>query len=155
MLKLSELRYSKIVITSDADEDGHHIAGLLVSNLYKFWPELFELGAVYRFFTPIIKVWVKGKKEPIPFEKDSDYQAWLAKANNASTVKQFKYYKGLGTSTAEDFKGYLSHVEDHLVKLTSDDVRDGETINLVFGKEDGSSDKRKDWLQISEDPIFT
>ncbi len=152
--KLSELRYSKIVITSDADEDGHHIAGLLVSNIYKFWPELFELGAVYRFFTPIIKVWVKGKKEPLAFEKEVDYEAWLEKGDNANSVKQFKYFKGLGTSTAEDFKGYLAKVDDHLVKLSIDDARDGETINLVFGKEDGSSDKRKNWLQISEDPIF-
>lgn len=152
--KLSELRYGKIVITSDADEDGHHIAGLLVSNLYKFWPELFELGAVYRFFTPIVKVWVKGKKEPIAFEKDTAYHAWLAVPGNQESVKQFKYYKGLGTSTDEDFAVYLSDPNAHMVKLTIDDARDGETINLVFGKEDGSSDKRKDWLKISADPIF-
>lgn len=153
--KLSELRYSKLVITSDADEDGHHIAGLMVSNLYKFWPELFELGAVYRFFTPIIKVWVKGKKDPIAFEKDVDYEAWLKKPSNQESVKYSKYFKGLGTSTAEDFKGYLAEVDRYLVKLTIDDVRDGETINLVFGKESGSSDKRKDWLEISEDAIYS
>lgn len=151
--KLSELRYGKIVITADADEDGHHIAGLLVSNLYRFWPELFELGAIYRFYTPIVKVWVKGKKEPISFEKDVDYHAWLAVAANAANVKQFKYFKGLGTSTDADFAVYLADPNAHMVKLTIDDARDGETINLVFGKEEGSSDKRKDWLKISEDPI--
>jgi DNA topoisomerase-2 len=150
---VKDLRYSHLVITSDADHDGAHIAGLMISNLYKFWPELFELGIVYRFFTPIIKVWVKGKKEPIAFETELEYNEWLNKAGNKDSVKQFKYYKGLGTSTPEDFKGYLSKVDEHLVQITMDKVMDGEIINLVFGKEDGATDKRKVWLDISADPI--
>lgn len=149
------LRYSHLVITSDADQDGGHIAGLMVSNIHKFWPELFELGVVHRFFTPIIRVWLKGKKEPIAFETEQDYQAWLAKPGHAESVKNFKYYKGLGTSTPEDFKGYLSDVNKHLVKIELDQASDdGKLINLVFGKEEGSTDRRKDWLAISEDPII-
>jgi DNA topoisomerase-2 len=108
---------------------------------------------VYRFFTPIIKVWVKGKKEPIAFETELEYNEWLNKAGNKDSVKQFKYYKGLGTSTPEDFKEYLSKVDEHLVQITMDKVMDGEIINLVFGKEDGATDKRKVWLDISADPI--
>ena len=149
------LRYSHLVITSDADQDGGHIAGLMVSNIHKFWPELFDLGVIHRFFTPIIRVWLKGKKEPVSFETDQDYQAWLAKPGHAESVKNFKYYKGLGTSTPEDFKGYLSDVNKHLVKIELDKtVDDGKLINLVFGKEEGSTDRRKDWLAISEDPII-
>lgn len=150
---VKDLRYGHLVITSDADHDGAHIAGLMVSNIYKFWPELFELGVVYRFFTPIIKVWVKGKKEPVAFETELEYNEWLNKGSNRESVKQFKYYKGLGTSTPEDFKGYLSNVNDHLVKITMDAVNDGAIIGLVFGKEDGATDKRKVWLDISADPI--
>jgi DNA topoisomerase-2 len=146
---ISELRYSKLVITSDADHDGAHIAGLMVSNLYKFWPELFSLGVVHRFFTPVIKVWIKGKKEPLAFETEHEYHDWRSKGSNADSIKSFKYFKGLGTSTAEDFKGYLSNIEHHLAKLTLDTI-DGDIINLVFGKEDGSADKRKQWLDISE-----
>ena len=149
------LRYAHLVITSDADQDGGHIAGLMVSNIHKFWPELFDLGVIHRFFTPIIRVWLKGKKEPMAFETEQDYQAWLAKPGNAESVKNFKYYKGLGTSTPEDFKGYLSDVNKHLVKIELDKATDdGKLINLVFGKEEGSTDRRKDWLAISEDPII-
>jgi len=149
------LRYAHLVITSDADQDGGHIAGLMVSNIHKFWPELFDLGVVHRFFTPIIRVWLKGKKEPVAFETEQDYEAWLVKPGHADSVKNFKYYKGLGTSTPEDFKGYLSDVNKHLVKIELDvDAGDGKLINLVFGKEEGSTDRRKDWLAISEDPIF-
>lgn len=151
--KRTDLRYAHLVITSDADHDGGHIAGLLVSNIYKFWPELFELGVVHRFFTPVIKVWLKGsKKDPLSFETEQDYRAWLAKPENAASVKNFKYYKGLGTSTAEDFKGYLSKIDDHLVRLDLQ-AEDGKLINLVFGKEDGSTDRRKVWLDISADKI--
>lgn len=127
----------------------------MVSNLAKFWPELFELGVIHRFFTPVIKVWLKGKKvPPIAFETEHDYNAWVADPVNATSVKDFKYYKGLGTSTPEDFKGYLNNINDHLVKITLDKAKEMDLINLVFGKEDGSSDLRKQWLDISEDPII-
>lgn len=149
------LRYAHLVITSDADQDGGHIAGLMVSNIHKFWPELFDLGVVHRFFTPIIRVWLKGKKDPVAFETEQDYEAWLAKPGHAESVKNFKYYKGLGTSTPADFKEYLSDVNKHLVKIElNNEAGDSKLINLVFGKEDGSTDRRKDWLAISEDPIF-
>jgi DNA topoisomerase-2 len=153
---IKDLRYSKLVVTADADHDGDHITGLSVSNIYKFWPELFELGVMYRFFTPIIKIWLKGKKiPPLAFETEREYQAWVDTPGNADKVKAFKYYKGLGTSTPEDFKGYLSNINDHLVRITLEDAaQDAALINLVFGKEDGSSDLRKQWLDISEDPII-
>lgn len=153
--KLEQLRYGAIVITSDADQDGAHIAGLMVSNIYKFWPELFELGAVYRFFTPVVKVWQKGKKDPIAFETEREYHDWLIQPGNEATVKNFKYYKGLGTSSHEDFQGYLKNIDKHMVQLTMADMKDADIINLVFGKEDDSSDQRKIWLDLLEVPPAT
>jgi DNA topoisomerase-2 len=152
---IDELRYAHLVVTADADHDGHHISGLMVSNMAKFWPELFELGVIHRFFTPVIKIWLKGKKQPpIAFETEKEYEAWVTVPGNAEKVRDFKYYKGLGTSTPEDFKGYLTNINDHLVKITLDEALEMGLINLVFGKEDGSSDLRKQWLDISEDPII-
>lgn len=152
---VTQLRYAHLVVTADADHDGHHITGLSVSNVAKFWPELFELGVVHRFFTPVIKVWLKGKKQPpVAFETEAQYHDWVNQPGNAEKVKDFKYYKGLGTSTPEDFKGYLSNINDHLVRITLNEAKEMGLINLVFGKEDGSSDLRKRWLDISEDPII-
>lgn len=151
---VKDLRYSHLVITSDADVDGSHIAGLMISNLHKFWPELFTLGVVHRFYTPIIKVWLKGKdKEPISFDTQDDYESWLSVTGNPEKVKLFKYYKGLGTSTAEEFEEYLSDLPKHLVKIEVTSKEDGDIINLVFGKEDGSSDRRKVWLDLSVDAV--
>lgn len=151
---VKDLRYAHLVITSDADVDGSHIAGLMISNLHKFWPELFTMGVVKRFYTPIIKVWLKGKdKEPVSFETQDEYEAWLATPGNAEKVKNFKYYKGLGTSTPEEFEEYLSDLPKHLVQIQVTSQADGDIINLVFGKEDGSSDRRKVWLDLSVDAI--
>jgi len=108
------------------------------------------MGIVHRFFTPVIKVWVKGKREPISFETVEEYQSWLSIETNKDSVKQFKYYKGLGTSSLEEFKQYLSNLDKHLVQITMEDKEDGKLIDLVFGKETGSADKRKAWLGLTE-----
>lgn len=151
---VKDLRYGHCVITSDADVDGSHIAGLMISNLHKFWPELFTMGVIHRFYTPVIKVWLKGSnKDPLAFDFEEDYEDWLKKPGNADKVKNFKYYKGLGTSTPEEFEEYLSNLPKHLVKIEVKSTSDGDIINLVFGKEDGSSDRRKVWLDLSVDAI--
>lgn len=124
----------------------------MISNLHKFWPELFTMGVVHRFYTPIVKVWLKGKdKEPVPFETEDEYEAWRATPGNAERVKSYKYYKGLGTSSAEEFEEYLSDLPKHLVKIEVTSQADGDIINLVFGKEDGSADERKRWLDLREE----
>lgn len=41
---IKSLRYRHILIATDYDVDGYHICGLLISFIYKFWPELIELG---------------------------------------------------------------------------------------------------------------
>ena len=108
---------------------------------------------VHRFYTPIIKIWLKGSKEPVAFDTQEEYDTWLAKPGHVEKVKNFKYYKGLGTSTAEEFEEYLSDLPKHLVRIDVVAQADGDIINLVFGKEDGSSDRRKVWLDLSVDAI--
>ena len=87
-----QLRYSMIGIMTDADHDGAgHITGLLISNLHRFWPELFTLGIVHRFVTPAVKVWVAGQKKPVSYYEEQDFKAWVEK--NPTTKFKFKYYK--------------------------------------------------------------
>jgi DNA topoisomerase-2 len=61
-----------------------------------------------------------------------------------------KYYKGLGTSKAIDFEEYFADMDNHLIQINHQDASDSEAIKLLFGKEAGMSDKRKDWLGIEE-----
>lgn len=139
---LEDLRFGKIVLCTDADVDGAHISGLMMATFYKFWPELFSLGAVYRFRTPIAKT-VGGKVESY-FYSMAEFKDYCSKNKSAKT----RYLKGLGSSSADDFRKYFSDMDKNLVPITIDSQKDLKIIDLVFGKEDKASDERKVWLDI-------
>lgn len=143
---ISDLRFGKIVMMVDADADGTHIQGLLCAMIKKFWPELFTLGAVYAFNTPLVKVEVD-KKELYFYSLDG-FNKWVD--SNKSKKFTSRYLKGLGSSTAKDFKKYFENMNKHLVQITIDDVSDLEVVDLVFGKEAGAADKRKVWLDLEQ-----
>lgn len=144
---LNDLRFGKIVMMTDADPDGAgHIQGLLCAMLKKFWPELFSLGAVYRFTTPIAKIEVD--KKELYFYSLDEFNKWVD--TNKSKKFTSRYLKGLGSSTAKDFKKYFENMDKHLVQITIDDVSDLEIVDLVFGKEAGAADKRKVWLDLEQ-----
>lgn len=54
--KLSQLRYGKLMIMTDQDQDGSHIKGLLINFVHHFWPSLLRHNFVEEFITPIVKV---------------------------------------------------------------------------------------------------
>lgn len=99
---IDDLKYGKIVISSDMDDDGHHIAGLLLA-FFNHWPELFERGIVVRSISPII-IARKGK-EVKNFYKLEDYRKEADKLKGWT----FKYTKGLGgLSNSESKEMYLN-----------------------------------------------
>ena len=59
--QLKSLRYGKIMIITDQDQDGSHINGLLINFLHHFWPNLLKQSFVEQFITPNVKV-TKGNK---------------------------------------------------------------------------------------------
>ena len=99
-----KLRYGKILFMTDQDLDGAHIKGLGINLFDSQWPELIEVNDFIGFMnTPIIKI-THGKKV-ISFYNETDYNTW--KENNDIKGWKVKYYKGLGTSTAKEFKEYF------------------------------------------------
>jgi DNA topoisomerase-2 len=145
---VEQLRFGKLVIMSDQDLDGFHINGLLINMIYRFWPELFTLGVVYRFKTPVIRVTLKDKaKTNINFYTENDFNTW--RTANPDTKCSFKYLKGLASNTSEMFKEYLQDMNTHLVPYTIEDQEDHDIIDLAFSKDKGASDKRKEWLDLT------
>lgn len=53
---LKNLRYGKLMIMTDQDQDGSHIKGLLINFIHHFWPNLLKYNVVEEFITPIVKV---------------------------------------------------------------------------------------------------
>jgi DNA topoisomerase-2 len=132
------LRYGKLMIMTDQDHDGSHIKGLVMNVFHHMWPELLELGFITSMITPIVKVSLK--KQVKSFYTLTDYQSWQDSTGNSKSWKS-KYYKGLGTSNAEEAREYFSDIK--LNNYIHTDKTD-DTMALAFSKD--NADKRKEWL---------
>lgn len=104
---LSNIRYSKIVIMADADNDGKHIAALLLIMFDKLCPKLYEEGYVYVADTPLFGCW-EGKKF-VPIYTMEELEEWRDKK---ATIKR---YKGLGEMMPDEL--YASAIAEDTRKL--------------------------------------
>ena len=139
---VDSLRYGSIMIMADQDSDGSHIKGLIINLLETYWPSLLEInGFLTEFVTPIIKCTNNRTKESICFFTIPEYDSWKIENPTGWTNK---YYKGLGTSTAQDGKFYFSNLETHLKPFLPMTLEDREAIQLAFSKK--KADLRKEWL---------
>jgi len=140
---VDDLRYGRVCILTDQDEDGSHIKGLVFNLFETLWPSLFrQKGFLTTILTPVIKA--SKKKKVHEFYCISDYEKWKSKNDNGKGWT-IKYYKGLGTSTAKEAREYFNKFK--LVTYTADNKEDIESIHLAFGQENNSADLRKDWLK--------
>jgi DNA topoisomerase-2 len=143
------LRYGKVVFMTDQDLDGSHIKGLCINLFDSEWETLLDIPGFLGFMnTPIIKAQkgnAAGKKEKedvLSFYNEGEYNLWKAAATTDTKKWNIKYYKGLGTSTAKEFKEYFA--EKKLVEFTSSGKESRDAIDMAFNKK--RAQDRKDWL---------
>jgi DNA topoisomerase-2 len=135
------LRYGKVMFMTDQDLDGSHIKGLCINLFHSEWASLIHIPGFLSFMnTPILRA-KKGAQMQL-FYNDGEYLTWKEGPSNGSGWA-IKYFKGLGTSTAAEFKEYFAHKK--IVDFVYSGQVSDDTIDKVFNKK--RPDDRKTWLE--------
>ena len=126
---ISKLRYDKIVIMTDADVDGAHIATLMLTFLYRFMPELIRQGHVYLAKPPLYKI-EKNKTVRYAYD-DKELDEILTEIGRDGNNK-IQRYKGLGEMDADQLWDTTMDPEKRiLLRVTIEEGTESE-IDVVF-----------------------
>ena len=130
---VDNMDYAQVATLADADHDGNHISGLLLSFFYKFWPRLFSEGRIAITRTPImISTKAKDIKWFYSYAEAKDF-----KSNN--TGWHHRYIKGLASLTESEYDVIINQPRLDIIEIDNE-----KWFDVMFGKD---SEPRKQWLK--------
>ena len=137
-LNLEKLRYGKVIIMTDADVDGSHIATLILTFFFRYMKELIELGHVY-IATPPLYLIKKGKQEIYVWNEQERDEAIneLTEGGKSETGLHIQRYKGLGEMNAEQlWSTTMDPARRTLRQITIDNVTEADRVfSMLMGDE--------------------
>lgn len=137
-MKLDKLRYGKVIILTDADADGMHIASLLMAFFYKFMRPLIEKGHLYLGLSPLYRVrFGSGAKEETHWVYTDEEKEKLIRQRGSRSKSYITRFKGLGEMNPKAlWETTLDPAHRNLLRIQIDDVQEVSTVfEGLMGKE--------------------
>ncbi len=128
-LNLSKLRYHKVIIMTDADVDGSHIATLILTFFFRYMFDLIKNGYVY-LATPPLYLVKKGKEEIYCWTDDQRREATLQLGKGTDKGVTVQRYKGLGEMSDEQLANTTMDPEHRLLRQIT--IQDAAAADLTF-----------------------
>lgn len=151
--RVSKLPYARLMVMSDQDVDGSHIAGLVFNFIDTCAPSLLRVRSDFlsRFATSLIRVSIGRAAPSIGFFSQVEYDDWCASRRaEGQTCGSATYFKGLGTSSSAMAKDYFRELSRNTIVLRHTGSACGDALDLAFNRK--RADDRRSFLSSQCDP---